>query len=343
MRTINLSTVVCEEETCESIQAAICLHCEKRLCISHVFEHGCSLLKKSTVELRKKADELADSLAIASQSVDEGCTSAEAECHAWKTVALEKIEKEYSSMIKSIQSERKRLDKVRKELTTQLSIEVQQKLKTLRTQPICTSQALVDLQLVLENVRNNMQKLQWPKKLPFSVPIKIKLAQNKKETQPVLPKTKNKNVQSSPVLLKVESDNTTSTSLHVGSESDEPIPWKIRMENDHKRLQQIILNSSSADNATSVTTLQTQPTAGILSASNEREKNKKTVRELPPQNMPLSATVTMQTQIVKQIQYKPFKQMVTRFQDVSAAGDKRLEDYLKSNTVEPDHFLVGLI
>ncbi|CAF4157418.1 unnamed protein product [Rotaria magnacalcarata] len=329
MRAINVSTLVCEKETCESIQAAICLHCEKRLCVSHVFAHECSLLKNSTVELGKEADELANLLAIASRSVDEGYTNAEAECHAWKTVALERIEEEYSSMIKSIQSERKRLDKVGKELTTQLSIEVQQKLKTLRTQPICTSQVFADVQLVLENVRNNMQKLQWTKNLTFSVPLKIKLADNTKQEPQVSPKTKHKNVQSLLVPLKVQSGNTTPTSLDIRSELDKSIPWETRMENDYRRFQQMVLNT---DNATAVTTSQALPIAGILSASNERENNKKrtTVRELSSQNMPLSTTVTMQTQAVKPMQYKPFKHMVTRFQDVSAAGDKLLEDYLKS-------------
>ena len=65
-------TKICEEEICDNLQSAICLHCQLFLCIPHIVDHGSILLKEGDV-ISEEINQLIERLNIYFQDIQQNC------------------------------------------------------------------------------------------------------------------------------------------------------------------------------------------------------------------------------------------------------------------------------
>ena len=58
----------CEEQACTNVQSAVCLHCNRRLCTTHVIAHGAALLQEAD-KLSEQINELAEHLNVSLEQI----------------------------------------------------------------------------------------------------------------------------------------------------------------------------------------------------------------------------------------------------------------------------------
>ena len=151
----------CEEVSpCENFQAAICLHCNRRLCVRHIIEHD-----KIVFEDVKN---LSDSVEVIIQQIKDKFDKNRITCHdlssslgEWRIEQLEKIEEIYRHELQLIGFQQEALEGFYRELSEQLENDAQQPLGRIQRQQNANTEILNHIRHAIETVRNDAVNLKW--------------------------------------------------------------------------------------------------------------------------------------------------------------------------------------
>ena len=156
-----MGSLKCEENSaCPNYQSAICLHCNRRLCLPHITEHHQSVL-------HNVQNLVNESEAVSHQMNDEYEKSRDiyhnilTSAGRWRAKQLEKIEQIYENHLQCVESQQEALNIAHQELSDLLDRDVRQPLKLIETQRNGSIEVLDHIQQTIKKVQTNSVQLKW--------------------------------------------------------------------------------------------------------------------------------------------------------------------------------------
>ncbi|CAF1262386.1 unnamed protein product [Adineta ricciae] len=152
--------VTCEETSCTVLPAAICLHCNRRLCTSHIVAHGVVLLGEAD-ELCQQISEVAEHLNNSSEDIQVKHSEAIAALDAWRQKEIDQIEDQYTEKIQIIEAKQDYLIDLENNLILRLTKNARDPLEQMQTQKNASRQMAETIQQVLVELKQECRKLTW--------------------------------------------------------------------------------------------------------------------------------------------------------------------------------------
>lgn len=112
-------TKICEDDKCDNLQSAICLHCQLCLCIPHIVDHGSILLKEGDV-ISEEMNQLIERLNIYFQDIEKNCEEMTGKLNCWRNEQMKIIEEEYQQKNQLIQLKKQQLIDLDQQLSQRL-------------------------------------------------------------------------------------------------------------------------------------------------------------------------------------------------------------------------------
>ncbi|UJR08581.1 hypothetical protein I4U23_012840 [Adineta vaga] len=158
---MNMESFLCEESsTCKSFQSAICLHCNRRLCVLHITEHS-QLNLDNHQQITKEAEEIVQHINNEYEKTREIYQNILTTVNDWRAKQLEKIGQIYEHHLQCIESRQETVNLIHQELTDLLDREVRQPLQTMQTQHSANSGGLEQVQETIKRVQEKSKELKW--------------------------------------------------------------------------------------------------------------------------------------------------------------------------------------
>ena len=156
----------CEEiSPCESFSFAICLHCNRRLCLAHITEHNegvSSSLQNLLNELEMTCQKINNQYEKSRETYNNVLTS----LNHWRTQQTENIQQIYDYHLKLIESQQKSLNVKHYDLTNLLDRDAQQPLKLVYKQQNNGLEIINHIQETIKKVQKDCVQLRWNYSLP---------------------------------------------------------------------------------------------------------------------------------------------------------------------------------
>jgi hypothetical protein len=172
----------CEDlSLCENFQAAICLHCNHRLCVQHIIEHD-----KIVFNDVKKFSDLTE---ITLQQIKDKSEKSRIICDdllpmfdEWRIQQLEKLEQIYGNELLLIENEGEALEDYHRDLLKQLEHDARQPLERIQRQQNANIEVLNHIRQVIEKIRKESTQLKWE----FPTPSPINAEYSPSDFTPIL-------------------------------------------------------------------------------------------------------------------------------------------------------------
>ncbi len=166
-----MANYTCEDDSiCTKFQSAICLHCNRRLCLPHLTEHNqmiVSGIKNLSNEVKTSFQQIREKSEKRKNMFNHILTS----LNQWRTEQIEKIEQTYGNHLKLIESQREVLEHTELKLFKQLEENVLQPLELIQRQQNANVDIINDIQQTMKKVREDNDRLKW--KLITPTPVDI--------------------------------------------------------------------------------------------------------------------------------------------------------------------------
>lgn len=151
---------VCQAESnCERVQSAVCLHCQRRLCLEHLAEHSSITLNRFgelSNEVRLTYEQLKVDCEKRRDTVEQQFNS----FHQWYNEQKVQLEQFYEQGLKSIQSRREFFIDEEFKLAQQLEQHAFQPLKELQDQGVVNTELINQIQDTINKTRETNSALQ---------------------------------------------------------------------------------------------------------------------------------------------------------------------------------------
>lgn len=150
---------LCEEQpACPNFQSAICLHCNQRLCLTHITEHNKIIFRD--------VENLYTELNTAVTHVQEQAVKNELSyknvlntLNAWREEQIQQIDVIYYKQLQLIVREQDATQHVVEQLTHKLNVDVEQQLNLIKAQQTASIAALQCMRQTIENVQRESDNL----------------------------------------------------------------------------------------------------------------------------------------------------------------------------------------
>jgi len=177
----------CEDlSLCENFQAAICLHCNQRLCVRHIIEHDQIVFDdvKHVLNLTENAfQEIKDQFEKSRIVCDNFLPSVD----DWRKQNLEKIEQIYENELLLIKNEGEALEEYHRDLLEQIERDTRQPLERVLKQKNVNTETLNHIRQTIKNIREECTDLKW--EFPVPSPINAEYSLSNCLPLPVLVQT----------------------------------------------------------------------------------------------------------------------------------------------------------
>jgi hypothetical protein len=160
----------CEEKSCADVPSAICLHCNLRLCTSHIVAHGELLLKEAN-ELHEQIDRLAEHLNISLQNIQRTSNETWNAVNIWRQKQIDMIEDKYARKMQAIGLKQNYLVELEKNLSQRLVTDAREPLNHMQTQNSANSQVVQAIRQTIADIEQESAQLQWPLREPSNLPL----------------------------------------------------------------------------------------------------------------------------------------------------------------------------
>lgn len=110
---------ICEENPCDNLQSAICLHCQLVLCIPHIVDHGSRLVKEGDV-ISEDIHQLIQRLNIYFQDIERNYEEMMRNLNCWKDEQMKVIEEEFIQKSRMIRLKKDQLIDLDQQLSQRL-------------------------------------------------------------------------------------------------------------------------------------------------------------------------------------------------------------------------------
>ncbi|CAF0747123.1 unnamed protein product [Adineta ricciae] len=148
--------VTCEETSCTMLPSAICLHCNRRLCNSHIVAHGVVLLGEAD-ELCRQISEVAEHLNNSSKEIQVKHSEAVAALDVWRQKEINQIEDQYAKKIQVIDAKQDYLIGLENKLTSRLTKNARNPLEQMQIQTNASRQMVETIEQVLVELKHESQ------------------------------------------------------------------------------------------------------------------------------------------------------------------------------------------
>ncbi len=177
-----MANYTCTEiPVCTNFQSAICLHCDRRLCLFHIGEHG-RILSNDLENLSNEAKAAFDYINEDSERNKITYSTVLASLNDWRTEQIEKIEQIYQDQLQCVASQQQTLEFIRHELLRKLEDDALQQLRFIQSQQSASMGVVNLIQQTIKQVRQDSQHLNWL----FPTPPTINIEPSCSNTTPVL-------------------------------------------------------------------------------------------------------------------------------------------------------------
>ena len=151
----------CEEiSSCTNFQSAICLHCNRRLCLDHITEHNQGIpsnIQNLLNEVEKTSKQINNEHETSRETYNQLVKS----LNQWRTEQTEKIQQYYDSYLQTIESKQEALNIIQQDLTDLLDRDARQPLKYLHKQQNTHFGIINRIRETIEKAKQNSTKLKW--------------------------------------------------------------------------------------------------------------------------------------------------------------------------------------
>lgn len=159
----------CEDSSlCENFQAAICLHCDHRLCLQHLIEHD-KIVFADVNTLSKLTDETLQQSKTNSEKSRIACDDLSPALDEWRTQELEKIEQIYEHELQVIEIRGEVLERFHRYLLEELECNARRPLERVQKQQNSNRVILNGIRETAEKLRKESNQLKWEFPTPSSV------------------------------------------------------------------------------------------------------------------------------------------------------------------------------
>jgi hypothetical protein len=166
-----MASYTCDDASvCTSFQSAICLHCNRRLCLPHITEHNktssssIQILSDDCEKIFKKINDLSPKRTNAYCNMIESLDQ-------WRIQQVEKLQQIYNDQFKLIESQRENLNNAQEKLVEQLDRDIRQPLEYVKQQANISADVLYHLQQIMQKGREDIVHLKWD--LTISPPLNV--------------------------------------------------------------------------------------------------------------------------------------------------------------------------
>jgi len=161
-----MANYTCEEDSkCTRFQLAICLHCNRRLCLVHITEHNkiiVSSISNLSIEVKAAFQHINEESKKRRNIFNSILTS----FNQWRTQQIEKIQQIYDNHLKLIESQHKILADAEVKLFEQLEQNALQPLEYVQRQQNASMEIINDIRKTIEKVREDNENLKWKLAIP---------------------------------------------------------------------------------------------------------------------------------------------------------------------------------
>jgi hypothetical protein len=152
-----MANYLCEEKpSCTNFQSAICLHCNHRLCLTHITEHNKIVFRD--------VENLATELDAASQHIQELSkknklifTNVVTSLDAWRAEQTEQIDQIYQNQLQLITSEQETVEQFGEQLWQKLDLNVRKQLDLIKAQQNVSMAVLNCIRQTIRDVRKESE------------------------------------------------------------------------------------------------------------------------------------------------------------------------------------------
>jgi iron-sulfur cluster repair protein YtfE (RIC family) len=177
-----MANYTCKEiPLCTNFQSAICLHCNRPLCLFHISEHG-KILFNDLENLSNEAKAAFDCINEDSEKNTITYRNVLASLNEWRTEQIEKIEQIYQDQLQCVVSQQQTLELLRHELLRKLEDDALQQLRLIQSQQSASMGVVNLIQQTIKQVREDSQHLNCL----FPTPPTINIDQSPSNTTPIL-------------------------------------------------------------------------------------------------------------------------------------------------------------
>jgi len=148
----------CEEQSCVNVQSAICLHCNRRLCATHVLAHETILLEE-TDKLLEQINELSENLNALIEDIQITGRKAMNAVSIWREKQLLKIEERYYKNILEVQSKQEQYTDIVKQLSQQLAKDAREPLERMQTQKSANNDLVQHIRQTITDIKQKRTQL----------------------------------------------------------------------------------------------------------------------------------------------------------------------------------------
>jgi ATP-dependent Clp protease ATP-binding subunit ClpA len=151
----------CEETfPCANFQSAICLHCNRRLCLAHITEHNeghRSSIQNLSNEVEITYQQINNEYEKSRETYNHVLTS----LNQWRTQQTEKIQQLYDYYLQSIESQQEALNMIQQDLAELLDRDARQPLKHIHKQQSDGIEIMRNIQQTIEKAQKRCIQLKW--------------------------------------------------------------------------------------------------------------------------------------------------------------------------------------
>ncbi|UJR08579.1 hypothetical protein I4U23_012838 [Adineta vaga] len=153
-----MATYLCEDKSsCRNFQSAICLHCNLRLCISHITEHN-QMIFRDVGKLSNELETTSQRLKEASEKTKFTFTRILSSLDSWRKEQFNRIEGIYTNRLETVTAQQQKAEQLCHQLLQTLDQDARQQLDEMKRQQNISIGALNYIKQTIENVRNESEK-----------------------------------------------------------------------------------------------------------------------------------------------------------------------------------------
>ncbi len=167
-----MASYTCEDVSiCTQFQSAMCLHCNRRLCLTHLIEHNKISFNLTNLsnEVKRTFQQIHEESEKRKNIFNHILTS----LNQWRTEQMEKIQQIYDNHSKLIESQREVLENAESKLFQQLEENALQPLELIQRQQNANMEIINDIQQTMKKVREDNAYLKWKLVTPPPPPVDI--------------------------------------------------------------------------------------------------------------------------------------------------------------------------
>jgi hypothetical protein len=156
-----MTNYTCEESSvCTRFQSAICLHCNRRLCLEHITEHN-QIISGGLTNLSNEVKTTFQQIKEQSEKCRNIFNNALTSVNEWRTQQIEKIQEIYENHLKLIEVQREVLNNAEVKLFEQLELNALQPLEHIQKQQTSSIEIINHIQQTINKVREDSAYLKW--------------------------------------------------------------------------------------------------------------------------------------------------------------------------------------